>query len=45
MRVGKTKDDVTMAELARFVFMTCQVGAEPALKAEIARDWPGLRFA
>ena len=45
MCVGQTGDDVTMAELARFVFMTCQVGAEPALKAEIARDWPGLRFA
>lgn len=34
-----------MTEPARFVFATCQVGAEPALKFEIARDWPHLRFA
>lgn len=34
-----------MPQRARFVFMTCQVGAENALKVEMARDWPGLRFA
>ncbi|HEV2972274.1 MAG TPA: SAM-dependent methyltransferase [Pirellulales bacterium] len=28
-----------------FIFATCQIGAEPALKAEVARDWPALRFA
>ena len=28
-----------------FLFVTCQVGAEPALKRELARDWPELRFA
>lgn len=28
-----------------FFFCTCQIGAEPALKDEIARDWPGFRFA
>lgn len=28
-----------------FVFATCQVGAEGALKAEIARTWPALHFA
>ncbi len=28
-----------------FVFTTCQIGAESALKAEAARDWPELRFA
>lgn len=28
-----------------FLFVTCQVGAEPALKRELARDWPDLRFA
>jgi 23S rRNA (cytidine2498-2'-O)-methyltransferase len=28
-----------------FVFATCQVGAEAALKEEVARDAPALRFA
>ena len=28
-----------------FIFITCQRGAEPAVKAEMARDWPALRFA
>jgi 23S rRNA (cytidine2498-2'-O)-methyltransferase len=28
-----------------FFFMTCQVGAEPALKGEIARRWPAFHFA
>ncbi|HEX4147047.1 MAG TPA: SAM-dependent methyltransferase [Pirellulales bacterium] len=28
-----------------FLFCTCQIGAEPALKAELARVWPGFRFA
>lgn len=28
-----------------FLFATCQVGAETALKKEIARDYPNLRFA
>jgi 23S rRNA (cytidine2498-2'-O)-methyltransferase len=28
-----------------FVFFTCQIGAEPALKREVAQQWPGLRFA
>jgi 23S rRNA (cytidine2498-2'-O)-methyltransferase len=28
-----------------FIFVTCQIGAEPALKGEMAREWPGLRFA
>jgi 23S rRNA (cytidine2498-2'-O)-methyltransferase len=31
--------------LPDFIFATCQIGAEPALKAEVARDWPALRFA
>ncbi|HEY3965219.1 MAG TPA: SAM-dependent methyltransferase [Planctomycetaceae bacterium] len=30
---------------ATFVFVTCQVGAEAALKHEVAREWPRLRFA
>jgi len=29
----------------KFVFITCQVGAEDALKSEIARKWPAFRFA
>lgn len=28
-----------------FIFTTCQLGAEPALKREMARLWPELRFA
>jgi 23S rRNA (cytidine2498-2'-O)-methyltransferase len=28
-----------------FIFATCQFGAEPALKAEIARRWPAFRLA
>ncbi len=30
---------------AGFLFVTCQVGAEAALKAEIQRRWPNFRFA
>src|SRR5215475_727594 len=33
-----------MSETA-FIFATCQVGAELALKAELARKWPALRLA
>src|SRR5579885_121638 len=28
-----------------FLFVTCQVGAERAVKAELARRWPAFRFA
>jgi 23S rRNA (cytidine2498-2'-O)-methyltransferase len=31
--------------MADFLFATCQIGAEKAVKAEIARCWPGFRFA
>src|SRR5580765_85206 len=34
-----------MPEPPSFVFFTCQVGAEPALKHELACAWPRLRFA
>ena len=30
---------------ARFLFVTCQVGAEKAVKEEVAQRWPGFRFA
>ena len=30
---------------SRFIFVTCQIGAETALKHETARRWPELRFA
>jgi 23S rRNA (cytidine2498-2'-O)-methyltransferase len=30
---------------SRFLFTACQIGSEPALKAEIARRHPGFRFA
>ncbi len=31
--------------MPEFIFVSCQVGAEGAFKAEMARDWPDLRFA
>jgi 23S rRNA (cytidine2498-2'-O)-methyltransferase len=34
-----------MIEQPRFIFVGCQVGAESALKEELARSWPDLRFA
>lgn len=37
--------EADVAEPASFVFATCQVGAESALKHEVAREWPVLRFA
>jgi 23S rRNA (cytidine2498-2'-O)-methyltransferase len=30
---------------SQFIFITCQVGAEAALKTEIKRDYPALKFA
>ncbi|MCA9211774.1 MAG: hypothetical protein KDB27_01820, partial [Planctomycetales bacterium] len=30
---------------SEFLFVCCQVGAEPALKSEIGRNSPNLRFA
>ncbi len=34
-----------MPAAGRFLFTTCQVGAEGALKGELARRWPEFRFA
>lgn len=34
-----------MLPSASFIFVTCQVHAEPAVKQEIAREWPGMRFS
>ncbi len=34
-----------MPESPSFVFVTCQIGAEPALKHELATEFPALRFA
>jgi 23S rRNA (cytidine2498-2'-O)-methyltransferase len=34
-----------MTDRPHFLFATCQVGAEGALKAELARRWPALRPA
>jgi len=34
-----------MPEYPRFLFATCQIGAERALKEELARRWPAFRFA
>lgn len=28
-----------------FLFVTCQIGAETAVKRELSRDWPDFRFA
>jgi len=34
-----------MPDKPEFLFATCQVGAEAALKHEVARRWPAFRFA
>ncbi|HEY2882739.1 MAG TPA: SAM-dependent methyltransferase [Pirellulales bacterium] len=34
-----------MSSPANFIFITCQIGAEPAVKGELARKWPAFRFA
>ena len=34
-----------VSESPRFIFATCQVGAEDALKAEVLREWPSFRFS
>jgi 23S rRNA (cytidine2498-2'-O)-methyltransferase len=36
---------IKMPDSPAFVFITCQVGAEPAVKREVSREWPRLRFA
>lgn len=34
-----------MSQRPRFLFVTCQIGAERAVKQELAQRWPALRFA
>ena len=34
-----------MSERPRFLFITCQVGAQQAVKGELARRWPDFQFA
>jgi 23S rRNA (cytidine2498-2'-O)-methyltransferase len=34
-----------MTPTAQFLFVTCQIGAEAAVKKELARDFPQFRFA
>jgi len=34
-----------MSDRSQFLFVTCQVGAEPAVKSEIPRRWPAFRFS
>lgn len=34
-----------MSDQSQFLFITCQVGAEPALKRELGKYRPGFRFA
>jgi len=34
-----------MAKRPEFIFVTCQAGAEVALKVEVARNWPEWRFS
>jgi len=29
----------------KFIFVTCQIGAEAAVKSEVTRKWPAFRFA
>jgi 23S rRNA (cytidine2498-2'-O)-methyltransferase len=40
-----TGHEAAAAAAPAFLFATCQVGAEGALKHEILRDWPAFRFA
>ena len=40
-----TGHDGAAANAPGFLFATCQVGAEPALKKELRRVWPAFRFA
>lgn len=35
----------TLPDMPDFLFVTCQVGAERAVKSELARLWPDFRFA
>ena len=35
----------TPPQSARFLFVTCQVGAEKAVKGEVAQRWPDFRLA
>ena len=32
-------------DTSEFMFVTCQVGVEPAVKADVAHEWPEARFA
>lgn len=32
-------------DVPKFIFITCQIGAEAAVKTELARKWPAFRFA
>jgi len=34
-----------MSDGPQFLYVTCQVGAEPALKRDLARRWPAFRLA
>lgn len=34
-----------MGDMSQFLFVTCQVGAEQAVKGELARRWPDFRLA
>ena len=34
-----------MSEQPRFLFLTCQIGAEKAVKGELARRWTDFHFA
>ncbi len=44
-RSTKPRSRSDLAALCKFVMATCQQGAEAALKAEVAREWPLFRFA
>lgn len=45
IRAPTASRSISMAERPQFLFVTCHVGAEAALKAEIAREWPDFRFS
>ncbi|MBX3414526.1 MAG: hypothetical protein KF708_17700 [Pirellulales bacterium] len=44
-RPSKSTSSVAPLAEADFLFVTCQVGAEAAVKGELARLWPDFRFA
>ena len=43
--MGRRSGGTSMSEHPRFLFVTCQVGAEKAVKGEVSRRWRDFSFA